>query len=186
MEVTTAPRVSPVKLLIPALAGALVALSLGVYGQVHDPTGESIFTLMFTKTINMKVWFATAAAAIALFQLFSSLRIYGKIAIPRRMPSWYPKLHRITGAVAFLLTLPVAYHCLWALGFQDTTARVLVHGVAGCFFYGAFVAKCVVVNQRNVPGWGLPVIGGLLFSALVTVWLTSSLWFFDQNGFPAF
>ena len=35
--------------------GALVALSLGVYGKVHDPTGRSLVTLVFTKSINLRV-----------------------------------------------------------------------------------------------------------------------------------
>ena len=33
--------------------------------------------------------------------------------------------------------------------------------------------------------WALPLAGGLLFSVLVGLWLTSALWFIDKNGFPA-
>ena len=185
----TAPvpsRASPAKLLVPALIGAAVAVGLGVYGQEHDPTGESIFSLVFTKTINMKAWFATGALALGAFQVLSALRIYGVIRIPRTAPTWLGTMHRLTGTLAFLLTLPVAYHCLWALGFQDLDTRVQAHSIAGCFFYGAFAAKVTVVELKGLPRLTLPLAGGLLFSALVVIWWTSALWFFREFGFPSF
>ena len=52
------------KLAVVLLIGAAVALSLGVYGRVHDPTGRSLITLVFTRSINLKVWVATAAFAL--------------------------------------------------------------------------------------------------------------------------
>jgi hypothetical protein len=180
------PRASSAKLLIPALIGAAIAVGIGVYGHVHDPTGKSIFSLVFTKTINMKVWFATAAATFAIFQVVSALFIYGKVPGARSVPRWLPILHRLSGTVVFLLTLPVAYHCLWALGFQDTTTRVLLHSIAGCLFFGAFAAKVIVVESKSLPGLALPVAGALLFSVLALIWFTSAWWFFNEFGFPSF
>ena len=77
---TTAARkpVSAPVLAALLLAGA-VAVALGVYGNVHDPSGRSLVTLFFTATINLKVWLATIAIALALFQVGSALRIYGKV-----------------------------------------------------------------------------------------------------------
>jgi hypothetical protein len=37
---------------------------------------------------------------------------------------------------------------------------------------------------RNVPGWTLPVLGGVVFTALIVLWLTSALWFFTSSGRP--
>jgi hypothetical protein len=180
------PAVSPAKLLVPALIGAAVAVGLGVYAHEHDPTGESIFSLVFTKTINMKAWFATGAAVLAVFQILSAARMYGRIPFPRTVPRWLPVAHRLSGFTAFVLALPVAYHCLWALGWQDYETRVLVHSIAGCFFFGAFAAKVTVVESKRLPGIALPVAGGLVFSALTVVWITSALWFFREFGFPSF
>jgi hypothetical protein len=95
-------------------------------------------------------------------------------------------VHRVSGTLAFLVSLPVVYHCLWALGFQDTDTRVLVHSLAGCFFYGAFTAKMLWLRVPSLPGLVLPVVGGTVFTALVVIWLTSALWFFDNFGFPSF
>jgi hypothetical protein len=98
-------------------------------------------------------------------------------------PSKVPRAHRVSGVGAFWLTIPVAYHCLWSLGFQlDSGARILAHGVAGCFFFGALTAKVLIVRSRHMPSWALPVIGGAVFSALVVVWSTSALWFFRTQG----
>jgi uncharacterized membrane protein HdeD (DUF308 family) len=82
--------------------------------------------------------------------------------------------------LAFLLTLPVAYNCIFLLGFQDTSARTLAHSFAGVFFYGAIAAKVLIVRVHRFPGWTLPLAGGLVFSTLIAVWWTSALWFFEN------
>lgn len=81
-----------------------------------------------------------------------------------------------------LLTVPVAVHCLYALGYQDGSPRVLAHSLAGCAVYGAFVAKMLVLGRPGMPRWAVPVLGALLFTALAALWLTSSLWFFGTSG----
>lgn len=183
-----APRPIRAKLLLPILVGAATAVLLGVYGAVHDPTREQPYTLFFTSTFNLKVWFATVAVFFALVQVLSALRIYGKINIPRTQPSWFGDLHRLSGALAFGFTLPVAYQCLWGIGFEsnnmygDHSIRVLVHSIAGCFFFGALVTKVCFVREKGLPGWALPVAGGAVFTALVVVWVTSALYFFVDPG----
>jgi Family of unknown function (DUF6529) len=52
----------------------------------------------------------------------------------------------------FLLSLPVAVHCMFAYGVQLGDPRVAVHSVAGCLFYGAFAAKVLIVRSRRLPG----------------------------------
>jgi hypothetical protein len=183
--VVTAVRRAPrAGLGLALLVGAAIAVALGVYGNVHDPTGRSLITLFFTKTINLKVWFATAAFAFACFQLVSGLKIQGKLG--RRGPRWLPRAHRTSGTLAFLLAVVVAYHCLWALGFQDTSTRVMAHGIAGCVFFGALASKILVVRGRGIPNFAFSLVGGLLFAAITVVWLTSALWFFTNVSFPGF
>ena len=97
-----------------------------------------------------------------------------------------PTVHKVSGTLAFLISLPVVYHCLWALGFQDYSTRVLVHSIAGCFFYGAFTAKMLWLRAPQLPGMLLPVVGGTVFATLVVIWFTSAFWFFDNFGFPSF
>src|SRR3954449_2899579 len=183
MEAATAGRPASVKLLAAAAAGAAVALALGVYGHVHDPSQQLVFTLFFSSTIAMKVWVGTAAVAFAVVQVATALWLYGKL--PWQPVSWTGDVHRISGRLAFLLSLPVAYHCLWSLGFQDTDARVLAHSLLGCAFYGAFVSKVTIVRAKGLPGAALPIAGGLTFAVLVAVWFTSAFWFIGEQGWPS-
>jgi len=164
--------------------GAIVTLSLGVYGSVHDPTGRSLVTLFFTTTINLKVWLATLAVVLALLQLTSAAKFYGWLG-GGHGPPWLGRVHRASGTLAFLTTIPVAYHCLWALGFDAAAdLRGVIHGLLGSLFFGALAAKVLLVRSRGLPGWALPVAGGVVFTSLIGVWLTSSFWFFTTVSFP--
>jgi len=164
--------------------GGLVSVSLGVYARLHTPTGQGIFTFGFPAVLPMKAWFATAAAVLAIGQLTSALWMWGRLPGAGSAPTWVPPMHRWLGTVAFVFTLPVAYHCLWALGFQQTTTRVLLHSILGCAFYGAFVTKMLILRSKLLPGWALPIAGGTLVAILVGIWFTSSFWFFTTIGFP--
>jgi hypothetical protein len=175
-------------LLIILLVGALVTLLFGVYSSVHDPTGETTIALFFSGTVNLKVWFTTVALVLAVLQVLTALRLYGKITIPKTFPKWLPDAHRLFGTLAFIFTLPVAFHCLWSFGFESTSSqtRRYVHSVAGCLFYGAFASKVLAVRTKRLPGWVLPVLGGITFALLVVLWTTSSLYFFQHRDFPGF
>jgi Family of unknown function (DUF6529) len=178
------PATGSARLLAAGALGAAVALALGIYGNAHSPATDLTITLGFKDTITMKVWLATFAVLFALLQLFSALWMYGRLSAWREAPPWIGSAHRISGRVAFLLSLPVAYHCLYQLAFQTGSARVLAHSLFGCLFYGAFATKVVVVRSRSLPGAALPIAGGLVFTLLVAVWLTSGLWFISHHGFP--
>jgi hypothetical protein len=175
------PREAQLRVLVPFLIGAAVSVALGVYANVHDPTGEQVIELFFTGQIQLKVWFATIAFVLALYQLFSGMRLYGTVKVPRSIPSWFGQTHRLSGTLALAFTLPVGYHCLWSLGYQDSDGRVLLHSLFGCLFYGAFVAKVIVVRDHRLPGWALPFVGSVVFTSLVVLFLTSSLWFFTND-----
>lgn len=161
----------------PLLLGCGVAVALGVYGSLHEPTGFSINLSGFSSGTYAKSWLVTLAALLAVSQLVSARMLYTGATM-----SWLPGLHRWSGRVAVLLTVPVLVHCLYALGFAGYSPRVLIHSVAGCIFYGAFVTKMLSLSRRGMPGWLLPVTGGLTFTALIVLWLTSALWVFGTQG----
>jgi hypothetical protein len=183
MEAAAAPRTDPgPRILAAGVVGALVAVSLGVYGSVHDPASDLSITLGFKDTITMKVWLATIAAVFGVLQVLSAASIYGKLGTK---PGWVNGAHRISGRLAFLVSLPVAYHCLYQLAFQDSTTRVLAHSLLGCVFYGAFATKVMLIRTPGKPGYVTPLAGGVLFAVLIGAWLTSGLWFISENGFPS-
>lgn len=173
------PPASPATMiLLPIAVGAAVAVSLGVYGRLHEPTGIAINIAGFSGAQAVKAWLTTGAFLLAGVQLVSAQAMWGKLP----SPPWVPMLHRWSGRFAVLLTVPVLVHCLYALGFQSATPRVLVHSLLGCFFFGAFTTKMLLLTRRGLPHWVVPLIGGVVFSALVGLWLTSSLWFFTTSG----
>ena len=170
--------------------GAVVALLVGVFGRVHDPTLEGTTTLGYPTVLAMKTVVATVIGVLVVVQAVTALWIYGKLGI--RAPSWLGTAHRATGATALVLALFVAYHCLWSLGLEvgrlpdgeKVSTRTFVHGLLGCAVLGAIVVKIVAVRSRRAPGWFLPVAGGLLFSLLVLAILTSAVWYIGARGWP--
>ena len=139
------------------------------------------FHLFFSDTIHMKAWLATGAITLALFQVLSAAGLFELFPCAPSGRFW-ARMHRTSGYLAILLTLPVAYHCIFLLGFESTSLRVAIHSVLGSAFYGAFLVKVILVRSRGVPGWALPVAGGLLFAILTGLWLTSSFYLFSTNA----
>ena len=163
----------------PLVAFALVSLTAGLLAH-HDPRSKGYFRLFFSDTLHMKAGFATAAAVLACFQLFTAAWIFRKL--PWRKPAWVNPVHRWSGRLAFACTLPVAYHCIFKLGFRDPSSRVLAHSLLGCAVYGAFASKVTIVRLHRFPRPVLPLAGGLLFAVLIGVWYTSALWLYTKSA----
>jgi mono/diheme cytochrome c family protein len=161
----------------PLAAFALVSLGAGLLAK-HDPRSKGYFRLFFSDPVHLKAGFATAAVVLACFQLFTAAWIFRKL--PWQKPAWVNPVHRWSGRLAFLCTLPVAYHCIFKLGFQSPDNRVLAHSLFGSFVYGAFAAKVTILRLHRFPKYVLPIAGGLLFVTLVGVWLTSAYWLYNR------
>lgn len=165
-------------LLVALLSGCAVAVALGLYANLHHPARYALDVGGFSSPLYAKAWLTTAATVFAVVQLITGFRITRPAA-----PAWMAILHRWSGRIAILLTVPVIIHCLYALGFQTYSVRVLAHSVLGCLFYGAFVAKMLsLVRRDEMPKWVVPVLGGVVFVSLIGLWATSSLWLFTTKG----
>ena len=176
---TKPERPSQVSLAIPLVMFALIALTVGLVAKqrVREPYSAPHFHLFFSDPLRMKAWLVTAAAALACGQVLTAARIYEVLRFPPK-GRFHRIAHRWSGRAAILLTLPVAYHCIFLLGFDTRSPRVLIHSLLGSALYGAVVAKVLIVRSSRFAPWVLPVAGGLLFSILLGLWLTSALWFF--------
>jgi len=60
-------------------------------------------------------------------------------------------VHRWSGRTAILLTIPVAYHCIFLLGFGTYDTRVYIHSLLGSVIYGALIAKVILVHSGGFP-----------------------------------
>jgi hypothetical protein len=171
--------------------GAVVAVLLGVFGKLHEPTLTGTSSLGFDTLLDMKVALSMVIGVLAVLQVVGALWLYGKLGLSA--PVWLGTAHRISGTLAVLLVIFVGYSCLWAFGLETGSLpsgepvplRVVVHGVLGCAVFGAVVVKVVAVRSRRAPGWFLPLAGGLLFALLIVVVLTSAGWYLNERGWPS-
>jgi hypothetical protein len=149
-----------------------------------NQTYTDVVTTVFSSTIAMKAWFATAALALVIVQVSTATRMWGHLQGVIRLPFQVVRqIHRWSGRLAFLCTLPVFFHCVFILGYQSPSARVVVHSMAGSIVYGIFAAKVLIIREKGYPHWVLPVVGGSLAVVLTTLWLTSALWYFTNVRF---
>lgn len=139
---------------------------------------------VFTSAIAGKAWLATGAIVLALVQISTGARIFGRLSgvLPFGAGT-AARIHRWSGRIAVLLTLPVVFHCVTILGFQTTDTRVAIHSIVGSFVYGVLASKLLLVRVHSFPPWALPVAGGTLFATLAVMWLTSSWWYFTEVRF---
>jgi hypothetical protein len=168
------------------LLAAGVSVALYVAGRLHTPNYTfSLFGRAGLGAIALKSTLATIALGLAVLQVLLALWIYRKLPLAGSPPRPVRLAHRVIGFGLFALTVPIAVHCLFAYGVQLTSPRVAVHSIAGCFFYGAFVAKVLLVQSRRLPGWVLPVAGGTLAVVVGVLWYTSALWYYNGFHLPA-
>jgi hypothetical protein len=167
------------------LLAAAVTAVLAIVGRVHQPDySASIFGQIALGALALKSWLATITLGLAGVQVLLALWLYRRLPFAPAPARWVGVAHRLTGVVLIAVTIPVAVHCLNAYGVQLTSLRVAVHSLAGCFLYGAFAAKVLLVQSRRLPGWVLPVAGGTLAVVVVVLWYTAALWYFGGFQLP--
>ncbi len=152
-------------------------------GDVSSRYTDLVETV-FSTAIAGKAWLATGAFVLAIVQVLTASRMWGKLK--RVVPVSFAtsrRIHRWSGRIALLLTLPVFFHCVTILGFRTPDARIALHSIAGSFVYGVVAAKLLVIRWKGYPHWVLPVLGGSLAVILATLWLTSSVWYFTNVRF---
>ena len=177
---STAARLVAIGLLAAAVTGTLYTV-----GRLHVPDYTvSLFGQAGIAAITLKSLLATIVLGLAIVQVLLALWLYRKLPLAGRPPRPVRLSHRLIGFGLFALTVPIAVHCIVAYGVQLTSVRVAIHSIAGCFFYGAFAAKVLLVHSRRLPGWVLPVAGGTLAIILGVLWYTSALWFYNGEHLP--
>jgi hypothetical protein len=164
------------------LLGIGVAAAVYTAGRLHQP--DYSFSMFGTDPVPTKSLLATVVLGLAVLQVLLALWMYRKLPLAGGPPRPVPVTHRVSGFALFALTVPIAVHCLIAYGVQLTSLRVAAHSIAGCFFYGAFTAKVLLVRSRRLPGWALPAAGGTLAVIVGVLWYTSALWYYDGYQLP--
>ena len=168
-----------------ALLASGVSLTLYVAGRIHlaNPA-VSLFGQQYAAALALKALLASVMLGLAVVQVLLALWLYRKLPLAGTPPRLVRPAHRTAGFALFALSIPIAVHCLLAYGVQLTSARVAAHSLAGCFFYGAFTAKVLLVQSRRLPRWLLPTAGGTLALTVGVLWYSSALWFYRGSHLP--
>lgn len=173
------------RVLVAVLVVLAIPVGLYVIGRTITPDYTNGFLgRSYQDATSLKAWFATAVVILAAVQVVLALWMYRKLPWVGRPTKAVRRTHRIVGATAFVLTLPVMFHCITTYGIDLSTNRTALHSLAGCFFYGAFAAKMLILRSRRLPGWMLPVAGGTVATVLALLWYSSALWYFNDYGVP--
>ncbi|MEV7794775.1 DUF6529 family protein [Streptomyces sp. NPDC087512] len=166
-----------------------VAVGVGIYlfGTLHTPNYNSgLYGAHGVAAVDLKARLGTVLLGLAVIQLALAAWMYGRLPGTGPAPRPVRLGHRALGFFLFLFSLPIAYHCLVTYGIETSSPRVAVHSFTGCAFYGAFVAKVLVVRSRRLPGVLLPVVGSLLVLGVALLWYTAPLWALNGDHAPGF
>jgi hypothetical protein len=177
---------SAVRLTAIGMGAAGVAVALIAAGRLHTPDyAFSLFGEVALAALALKSRLATVVLGLAALQVILALWIYRRLPLAGSPSRPVRVSNRAGGFILFALTVPTAVHCLVAYGVQLTSWRVAAHSLAGCFFYGAFTAKVLLVRSKQLPGWALPAAGEALAILVGVLWYTSALWYYNNFQLPS-
>ncbi|WBB59079.1 DUF6529 family protein [Streptomyces sp. WMMC500] len=161
------------------------AVVIWLVAEHHTPVyTTSLFGETGEAAVTLKARLGTALFGLAVVQVLLALWMYGLLPALSAGSRPVRLTHRVLGWGAFLLSVPIAIHCIRTYGVETTSTRVHLHSVMGCALYGAFVAKVLVVRSRRLPGWMLPAAGSALFVAIGVMWYSGALWVLNDFTVP--
>lgn len=155
---------------------AIVAMTIGLVARaMREPYQAADLHAFVSDPFRTRVCLSTVAVLLAMGQLLSASRIRQVLRLPPegRLSGL---VRRRSGRAAVLVTLPVAYHCIFLLGFGIYEGRTYAYSLLGSLVYGTVLGKVFLVRSSGFRGWALPVAWGALFSILLGLWFLSSFW----------
>lgn len=166
-------------LAVPIGAGVVVSSGLALYAAVHDPTGRGLAFVSSTSVDDVKRVLTAVAVVALLAQIALGLRLVARAGPAPAAGQDDPhavarQVERLLGTVAFACTIPVAFHCLWALGAQGGDLPVLLHSTFGIVGYGVWTARTLAVRAGPAAAVAVPGLGVALGMAVVIVAATAT------------
>ena len=121
-------------------AGSAVAVAIGVYGALHEPTGRDFVLYGFESAASWKSALTVVVAVLFVAQVALGFKLTGQFGLSATTRPWLFQFRRLIATLAFGFSVPVAFHCLWVLGSSSNSPMVTLHSILGCVAYGAVVA----------------------------------------------
>jgi hypothetical protein len=85
--------------------GTAVSIGLGVYGRLHTPSGHAVNIAGFSSGAAAKAALASVVMALVIVQAVTAMGLYGRIPL---RGDWVGTVHRWSGRLAVLISVPVA------------------------------------------------------------------------------
>ncbi len=132
-------------------AGAAVSPALGAYSVVHEPTGRDFVLYGFDSAAGWKNALTLVVAVLLVAQAAIGFKLAGLFGLRPTGRPWLSELRRLIATVAVGLSLPVAFHCVWVLGFDSDSPMGALHSILGCIAYGCVVAALWPDDRKPAP-----------------------------------
>ncbi len=134
---------------------------------------------------NLLAWktaFAALVIGLAGFQVATAARVWGAGGLPLSEAT-AARIHRWSGRLLLVLSVMLAYTCLFGLAGPTSPTRVLLHSILGGTLFVVLAVKFSALRLGRPSDRHLPVIGSLLFVNYVAIWALSAL-DYVMNGEP--
>jgi hypothetical protein len=132
---------------------------------------DLIETLTRGNPTEVKVLLASAALALAVYQLVLISVGYGKLRPSFLAPRVASSAHRAVGDTIAVLLVVTAVMCVGYFGFEDDAS---LHMVAAISLLAVLTLKIVVVRWWHAMGRFLPALGISVWLLLALTWLSSA------------
>ena len=121
-------------------AGTAVALALGAYSVLHEPTRRDFVLYGFESAASWKSALTLVVAVLFVAQAALGFKLAGMLGFRVPTRAGLAELRRLVATLAVGFSVPVAFHCVWVLGFRSDSSAVTLHSILGCVAYGCVVA----------------------------------------------
>lgn len=138
---------------------------MDVIGLLNDLTGDNLLL--------WKVIFATVVFALSGLQVFLAARFWGLTTFPPTSPAGAARLHRLSGRLALVMAVLVAFSCVVGPAGPVSPTRVLLHSIFGILVLVVLAAKFAVLRVLRRGDKLLPFLGSSLFLVFGAIWATS-------------
>jgi hypothetical protein len=147
---------------------------------------ELLLDLTNDDLLAWKTALAALVVALAGLQVGLAARFWSGGGLPLD-PALASRLHRWNGRVLLLLSVVVAYACLFGPAGPTSPARVLLHSIFGTVLFALLALKFAALHLDRPHGAAdkLPVIGIALFVDYVLIWALSALDYVTADIDPA-
>ena len=119
--------------------------------MVHEPTGRDFVLYGFESAAGWKNALTLVVAVLLVAQAALAFKLAGLFGLRAASRPWLLELRRLIATLAVGLSLPVAFHCVWVLGFGSDSSAITLHSILGCIAYGCVVAALWPDHRKRAP-----------------------------------